>query len=164
MKTIKDLKVINVKSFRGHDGMLGLNCDLVYKGVKLCHVYDDAWGGGYMYTDITDQKLFDELNAEIKKLPKEKSELFPDGLQPDLDIVVGGLADDAERLKKSQHKGIMIDMPNGKERLIYWTGMTIPQLVKHPDGLKALQKAYDENKNEGNIVNIEYLKTKGIRT
>jgi hypothetical protein len=30
-----DIKLVNYKTFRGHDGMRGINADIVYKGQKI---------------------------------------------------------------------------------------------------------------------------------
>ena len=39
------LEVKKVSTFEGHDGQ-GYNCDLYYKGKRVAHAHEAAYGGG----------------------------------------------------------------------------------------------------------------------
>ena len=115
-----DIKIVNFKSHIGHEGMLGLNCDLIYNGVKICHVHDDAYGGEFDYNVLgypsanrvkSNRKLLDDLFAKVNKLPSEPSEYIKEGMKTNLDIIIASLCDDIEKAKvkaKNAKKGIVI--------------------------------------------------------
>ncbi len=53
----------NVKTFEGHDTMMGFNADVYVDGVKCTHVHDSAHGGCYEYSDYT----YENPKAELIK-------------------------------------------------------------------------------------------------
>ena len=177
---MKTLKVTNYKGHRGHDGMEGFNCILSYKGVKIAHVHDDAYGGEYDYqlfgkiverkngdyinseTRDRSKKLFNELLQEISKLPKKYDEDLDFEFTQTLDGIVDKLCS-VERLKKDQAKGVIIKDRSGYSIVGFKT--SIPNTIKKwSDGLQAIQNVYDEQVAQGHeVMNKEYLKKTGIK-
>ena len=164
---MKDLKLVNYKTHRGHDGY-GFNADLVLDGKKIAHVHDDAWGGEYQY-DISvmydDPKykeykqLFDKLEAEIKAEPKIKTDYGT--MDNCLDFVINDICKEMDR-KKDEKKGVMVENASGWQ--IFGFKTSIPTTIKnYSDGLEALQGVYDKQKKAGSkILNMDYLKSVGI--
>ena len=159
-----DLKIVNHKDFKGHDGMMGHNLDLVYKGKKIAHSYDDAWGGGSRYTPLGEfdtkeyndnKKAFDELVAEVKEATGDK---YP---QMKLDCLVEDLINE-KVMQKDFKKGIVCKHPSGHE--VYGWKIQIPAFIrKYKNGLEEVQKYYDELKADGKeILNAGYLQSIGI--
>ena len=95
-----DYSIKNVKTFPGHDGMLGFNASLYKGSKKIATVFDSAHGGCYEYTWVngwngTDAK---ELEEHIKTLPDEK--FGRHSLSMDMDLFVGKMVDEFETKKR----------------------------------------------------------------
>jgi len=91
-KLIQDSKwsVKKVKTMRGHDGD-AMSCSLYLDGKEVCEIYDDSWGGEYMY-HWKEGKRFENELREFAKTIWTESDLFPDGFQYNSDMVVNALA------------------------------------------------------------------------
>lgn len=93
-----NLSVKNVKTFQGQEG-IGFTADLYLDGKKIALVRDVAQGGGYDYDPIGGspeayrawREIEVKLHAYAASLPKIADEFFPEGLQPNLDMVVDDL-------------------------------------------------------------------------
>lgn len=166
------LTLVNYKEFEGHDGMPGFNADLVYKGKKIAHVYDDAWGGPYQVDVLGvydskeregNKKLLDELLADIDAnyVLEEKWDKRPDKHSL-LEFLIGDLTNELDR-KKDEKKGIIVKHGSGYQ--IYGWNVQIPTLLKkYKNGLDVVQKYYDEIKAKGKeILNTEYLQSIGVK-
>jgi len=181
----------NLKTFDGHDGMLGINADICLNGFPFAHAYDDAYGGMMDITALggmnkvgdsyeaspllkrTRQMIVDVADA-IAKYP-EHEVVFggrPHKVKEDLEGIVNALVDDMEtqkKIKRDQKKGILIKRPDGYGT-ISWKAGTIDNMFKKYPGelnkkkiLDMVQKGYDECKAKGEeVLNLEYLKSVGI--
>ena len=173
-----DLKIVNYKEFAGHDGIPGYNVDLVYKGKKIAHAYDDAWGGEVQITPLgkvvktadsyepslelkTNRGLLKELENEISALPNRESKHFEDGYKENLDCLIEDLIN-AKQIEKDFKKGIVCKHPHGHET--FGWKIQLPTFIeKYKNGLQEVQKYYDELKAEGKeILNGEYLASIGV--
>src|SRR6185295_17062882 len=96
-----NLSVKNVKTFRGQEG-IGFTADLYLDGKKIAFVRDNAQGGGYDYEPARNhvgtteeirawRELEGRLHAYAASLPKIPDEYIPEGLQPNLDMVMDNL-------------------------------------------------------------------------
>lgn len=164
--TIKTLSIVNYKSFKGHDGMRGINADIKYKGKKIASVYDDAYGGEWRYTVLgygtpkyaENQALYNQLLEEVKTLDKVKTDNFE--LDPCLDFLIEDMCNQKDMLKDAK-KGILIKTNWGYD-IIQWK-VQIPTLIKkYRNGLEVIQKEYDKQKANNTILNTEYLEKIGI--
>jgi len=180
MKTSKetllnDLTVVNFKQHKGHDGY-GFNLDLKYKGKKIVHVFDDNWGGGYRYTvlgaiDTTarkeNKKLYQELEAKIKGLPKWKSRFGDGEMDMHIDILMDDLVN-KQLLKKDEKKGIVYHEKDKSHRIqIMGYSVQIPTLLKDEKNkvhyISEFQKDVDKLKKENAVIlNAEYLTSIGV--
>lgn len=169
-KLLSELKLQSFKSHRGHDGD-GFNATLIYKGVKIAHVHDDAWGGGYNYTFLErddkkraiQRELFKALTGEIKKLTKEYNKELDFEYSVSLDGLVDALVNQIQ-LRKDEKKGICVKVQGGWQVIGFKT--SIPTTIKNwKDGRSALQKlVFEELKKGSEILNTEYLESVGIKT
>lgn len=168
---MKNVELKNYKTFKGHDGMRGINADIVYKGRKIASVYDDARGGCFEYNVIgkydtkeyaENKVLFNELMAEVKQLPKEYHEGLKEHLAPNLDSVISDLCSNLDR-KKDENKGILVKSNYGYEVIGF--NVIIPTAIKrYSNALSELQKIYDEKVKANKVIlNKEYLKSQGIK-
>tara|TARA_R110000803_G_C11747275_1_gene291948 strand:+ start:102 stop:479 length:378 start_codon:yes stop_codon:yes gene_type:complete len=122
--------------------MDGVNFNLYLDNKKVAEVYDDAWGGGYQYSEKGEHRFgIDELR--------------------DLDIVLDKLVNDVKR-KKDEKNGILIKRPFGYEVRRYNTN--VPNTIKkYKDGLEAVQRLYNKAIEEGlDVLNKEYLFSVGV--
>lgn len=162
---LNDCKLVNYKSHRGHDGMEGFNATLVYKGVKLLYLHDDAYGGeveSRLVEHDSDKlkALFWELKDRTRQVPKVKSEY---GEHPyRLDSLFFDLVTQTQ-IKKDEKKGVVVKENIGWS--VYGFKTSIPNTIKKwEDGLNAIQKVYDEQIAKGaKVLNIEYLKSVGVK-
>ena len=161
-----------VSTFKGHEGMTGINADICLDGKPFAHAYDDACGGEM---DIRPEGYTKE-NREIIQSLSEKIQTFPTydlnvggkihKVKHTLEDVVNALVD-AELLKKSmkkdEKKGIVYE-EDGKQMISSWKGFSLDTLVKHPQGRGILQAAYMGLKiRKGvTILNLDYLKKVGV--
>jgi len=104
---IQDSKwsVKKVKTMRGHDGD-AMSCSLYRDGKEVCEVYDDSWGGEYMY-HWKEGKDFEAELREFAKSIRVESEFFPKGMDYDSDMVVNALACtilEAKEAKKEENR------------------------------------------------------------
>lgn len=127
MKTIivtePRVKLINVKTFEGHDGQ-GLNADIQINGVKCIHVHDGAYGGEMEYTVLSNDEItkanIKKLNDYIEQCPNETYNIGGTirELKFDLDMYVEKLLEKIEHEKiqkkmlKLQKTSILIGIPN----------------------------------------------------
>lgn len=182
----------NLKTFAGHDGMLGINADICLHGKAFAHAYDDAHGGmmdidalggldkvGENYAVSKELKrnreIIEEVGLAIAKYPEHEVILGgkPYKTKEDLEGIVNALVDEMEtqkKLKRDQKKGILVKRPNGYST-ISWKAGTIDNMFKKYPGelnkktiLDMVQKSYDECKAKGEeVLNLEYLKSIGIK-
>lgn len=166
------LTLVNYKTFAGHDGMLGFNADLKYKGVKIAHAYDDAWGGSYRVDVLGEfdskereenEKLFKELLADVGE-NYECDYDFKNRPSPHtlLEFLIADLTNELDR-KKDDKKGILIK--HGAGYLIHGWNVQIPTLIKkYRNGREVVQKAYNKLKSDGKeVLNTEYLQSVGVK-
>ena len=129
-----DYKVKNVKTFMGTEGH-GFNASLYRDGKKVAFIIDSAQGGCYdfQWTDWKEPKV-NIINHKgkpytflgtpeekilyklVEKLPKTKSEIFPDGMKETIDGFVAKIIDDFElkqKLKRACKKSYLFQI--GKE-------------------------------------------------
>ena len=164
--TIKTLSIVNYKTFKGHDGMRGINAEIKYKGKKIASVYDDARGAEYQYSVLgygtpkyTENKaLFNQLLKEVKTLDKVKTLDFE--LDPCLDFLIDDMCNEKDMAKDAK-KGLLIKTNWGYE-ILQWN-VQIPTLIKkYRNGLEVVQKEYDKQKSTKTILNTKYLESIGI--
>jgi len=170
------LTVKNVKTFAGHDGMVGINADIYKDGKKFCHIYDDAWGGPLMITAIgsidkgKDDKysISSELsiNRDILK-DLEKRYPYAEEWENSVEGIFNDLANEALRLKefkRDEKKGVVMD-----GSIMKWKAGTIANMLKKYAHQKEkiiamVQKGYDECIADGEkVLNTVYLKSIGIK-
>jgi hypothetical protein len=165
-----DIKLVNLKTFAGHDSMQGINADIVYRGNKIAHVYDDARGGCFEYsilgnfqTDVykKNRDLLQELESKIAELPIEKNDLGYN-IIPNIDGIISNLVS-KKQMSKDQNKGLLIKTAWGYDILGGKT--TLLHIIKnYRNGLETIQKWYDDEKEKGSeILNKDYLSTLGIK-
>ena len=153
MKT-PEVKLKNVKTFEGHDTMLGLNADVWIDGVKCMHLYDSAYGGCYDYTSFAHgsknpekiRTLIKNLEDYIKTRPETKHTFGGKtiSIKPDMDIFLNDIYEEME-MEKKMKKAILIGVPNDTQyQMFSWKGK--PALSKFPKDM--LQKAVDKMKRE----------------
>lgn len=181
----KELKldVKNVKFFKGHDGMTGINADIYYNGKKFAHAYDDARGGEMEIYAVSGDKrpILQMVIEQLSKYPSYKVEFDRDingrslggdvlkyESRPELSSIVDYLAQakEEERIRKrDRSKGILYTNPKGEELLWGWKEAIPAVLKKFPkQARKALQENYDKLIKEGCVVhNADYLKELGIK-
>lgn len=181
----------NLKTFEGHDGMLGINADICLNGFPFAHAYDDAWGGemdikplggldkvgdSYKPSPLLERtrKMLKDVETEIAKYPEHEVEMGGGRkfmTKETLDGLVNALVDEhfeKKEVKKSEKKGIIIRTITGYS-IISWKAGTIDNMLKNYPTQKQqvvdmIQKAYDECKSKGeNVVNTEYLKSVGVK-
>lgn len=78
------IKLKSIKTFNGHEGMLGFNADLFIDGIKCFHVYDDSFGGCVDLQPVTHDNpqaklintLIGNLNTYLDNLVKEPLIVF----------------------------------------------------------------------------------------
>lgn len=166
MKNLKDLSIVNYKSFKGHDGMRGINAEIKYKGKKIASVYDDARGGEWDYDVLgygtpkydTNKQLFQELLNDVSGL--DKVECYGTSLDPSLDYLIEELCNQKD-MDKDVKKGILIKANHGYD-IVQWK-IQLPTLIKkYKNGLSVIQKAYDEHKDNDIVLNKDYLKSIGV--
>jgi len=56
----------NVKTFEGHDTMMGFNADVYVDGVLALHAFDSAHGGCYEYRSVKGQMPKDAYAIQEK--------------------------------------------------------------------------------------------------
>ena len=153
-----DITVKNIQFFEGHDGY-GLNCSLYYQGKLLCRVHDGAYGGEFEYREVKDRDKLEKLFEEVSKLPTEPSEYFPEGMQPNLDMIVEELCnhfDLQKRISREKKKGICIGDSWSDYMILRWKGWELPKLAKNPKGKAIIEKDLQKHK-DSNILNMDYL-------
>lgn len=126
IKVKVDVKLKNIKTFRGHDGQ-GLNADIFINGLKCMHVFDAAYGGCFDYTNYTHNNPKEEqVKANIKYL-EEYINILPEKVFSDtavtvkmnLDMFVDELFQKCEdekflhNLKKNEIDHVIYGLPSG---------------------------------------------------
>jgi hypothetical protein len=177
IKTANDLNITvkNIKYFKGHDGMQGINADIYYNNKKFATAYDDAYGGCMdvrpIDYELNTLALFKKVEDLISDLP-EYTHLYdnPIGGEPKsftqritLDNIVEAFSYKKEK-DKDRKKGI-IYKSGTSEHILHWN-MSIPQMLKkYPkNALSTIQKKYDKLCTEYEIVNKDYLEEIGVVT
>lgn len=164
------LTIKNLKTFGGHDGMMGINADIYKDGKKVLHIYDDAWGGpldiqaiggfikGSISPELTKNTVL--LKKLTEKYPYSKN--WEDSLEGILnELVTEELA--KKDFKKIEKKGIVLE-----DSIVTWNAGTISNMLKkyshQKDKVMAMvQKGYDECIADGEkVLNTVYLESIGI--
>jgi hypothetical protein len=179
----KELKLSlkNIKTFVGHDTMLGFNADLYIDNKKTLHVFDDSYGGSIQYTPAlknqTYQEVYqiqDNINEQLQQFPPIIIELSTRTMEvkENIDGICTALVSEWEwnkKIKRDQHKGLLIELESGNGyNIITWKkyGTIIDMINKF--GLQStinliemsIQKQLKENKS---ILNKDYLISLGIK-
>lgn len=163
-----DIKLVNVKTFVGHDTKTGLNADIVYNGKKILHVYDSAHGGCFEYHLLGDReesrKLQEELEKRIAALPNPEGCSWKQDLDWVVDQVFNHQTEEKEKKDSLMYNKGILFKEDGKQYEIGWPKFTLKKLAKHPKGIATIQAAYLSLKNKKGveIVNTERLKKIGI--
>lgn len=183
LKLAKELKISlkNIKTFIGHDTMLGFNADLYIDNKKTLHVFDDSYGGSMQYTPViknqTYQEVYqiqDNINEQLKQMPPIIIELSNRTMEvkENLDGICTALVSEWEwnkKIKRDQHKGLLVELESGNGyNLMAWKKYgTITDMI-NKFGLQITQgliqasvnKLIKENKT---ILNKNYLTSLGIK-
>jgi hypothetical protein len=183
LQLAKELKISlkNIKTFVGHDTMLGFNADLYIDNKKILHVFDDSYGGSMQYTPTlknqTYQEVYqiqDEINQQLKQMPPITIELSTRTMEvkEDLDGICTALVSEWEwnkKIKRDQHKGLLVELESGNGyNVMAWKkyGTIIDMINKFglqiTQGLiqASINKILKENKT---ILNKDYLISLGIK-
>lgn len=175
-----NLSVKNIKTFAGHDGMLGVNADIYQNNKKFAHFYDDARGGeaevSYLgKNDIEMQKnrnILRDLETQFKAYPtvkftyKESDDEHENTFY--FSHVVNTLINselERKELARDAKKGIVYMDPKDEQTYIWSWSYNLPKLFQiYPTkALSTVQKACDELKAEGCIIkNVDLLKEYGV--
>lgn len=115
------LTLKNIKTFEGHDTMLGFNADVYIDGKKMFHVFDAAYGGCFEYTPATSgtrynevHKIVQELEDKLKEMPEYEIQFGkgePRMFQDNLECVIGALVSEhlfQKDLKKPRRKALYL--------------------------------------------------------
>lgn len=183
LKLAKELKISlkNIKTFIGHDTMLGFNADLYIDNKKTLHVFDDSYGGSMQYTPVrknqTYQEVYqiqNEINQQLKQMPPIIIELSNRTMEvkENLDGICTALVSEWEwnkKIKRDQHKGLLVELESGNGyNVMAWKKYgTITDMI-NKFGLQITQgliqasvnKLIKENKT---ILNKNYLTSLGIK-
>ena len=183
IKYAKDynLSVKNVKTFRGHDGMTGVNADIYKNNKKFAHFYDDARGGEPEVhwvgkNDIeyqANRTILRDLEDKFKKIPQVKFRFNDSDAVYDntfyFDHVVNALINhtlEQKELAKQAKKGVVFVDPKDDETYTWGWSYDIPKLFKvYPTkALTTVQNRVDILKADGCIIkNTELLSQYGVR-
>jgi hypothetical protein len=179
----KELKISlkNIKTFVGHDTMLGFNADIYIDNKKTLHVFDDSYGGSMQYTPTLNNQTYqevyqiqNEINQQLKQFPPIIIELSNRTMEvkENLDGICTALVSEWEwnkKIKRDQHKGLLIELESGNGyNIIAWKkyGTIIDMINKFglqiTQGLiqASINKLLKENKT---ILNKDYLISLGIK-
>jgi len=180
-----DIKIVNLVTFEGHDGGVGINADIVYKGKKIAHVYDDARGGEMDYTEMSTGKggweAIRELFKEYIQLPKTLEQYSFNGFgvtklyDHNLDTMTYHFVNLAlkeqeqkkwqAKVKRDGKKAILVSTNGGESyRKVYWKGYTLQIMANSSRGKKVLQETVDRylSREGATILNKDYLISLGI--
>lgn len=177
LATAKQLNITvkNIKHFKGHDGMTGINADIYYNNKKFATAYDDARGGcmdirPYRYSDLKVLEIFKDVEDKLKALPEYthvydetyKGKPIHFTTRVDLAAIVYAFGAKKESDKEDK-KGIRYSTPDG-EYIAHWK-MSIPAMLKkYPKkAIPTLQKRYDELIKQYPVKNTEYLSSIGVK-
>lgn len=183
LQLAKELKISlkNIKTFVGHDTMLGFNADLYIDNKKTLHVFDDSYGGSMQYTPALKNQTYkevyqiqDEINQQLKQMPPITIELSTRTMEvkENLDGICTALVSEWEwnkKIKRDQHKGLLVELESGNGyNVMAWKkyGTIIDMINKFglqiTQGLiqASINKMLKENKT---ILNKDYLISLGIK-
>lgn len=172
-----DIKLKSAKSMETSHGV-AFNCIIVYKG-KAIAFFEQAGRGGCDDIDILgngdplfrknpeyieNERLFNELEEEVKKLPPFESELFEEGLPYDVGVLVAEILDERDKekeRKRNEKKGIVLS-----DKTIGW-GITIATMMKKHSKKNIIEVLETEignlsQKEIEDIQNKEYLISIGV--
>ena len=169
----------NIKTFEGHDTMMGFNADVYVNGKKLFHAFDSAHGGCFEFTPADSKtkynevwKIIEGLEAKLKETPKYEVKWSKDKtsmMRDNLECVIGALVSEylfQKDVKRDQKKGILLEVNNGYSIIKYKAGTIANMLKKYGEAqvIPIVQKTYDKEVSKGeNILNVDYLKSIGIK-
>lgn len=183
LQLAKELKISlkNIKTFVGHDTMLGFNADLYIDNKKILHIFDDSYGGSMQYTPALNNQTYKEvyqiqnnINEQLKQMPPIIIELSNRTMEvkENLDGICTALVSEWEwnkKIKRDQHKGLLIELESGNGyNVMAWKKYgTITDMINKL-GLQitrgliqtSLNKLIKENKS---ILNKNYLTSLGIK-
>ncbi len=183
LKLAKELKITlkNIKTFVGHDTMIGFNADIYIDGKKSLHVFDDSYGGSMQYTPTTNKQTYKEvynlqnkLNEQLKQLPKIKIQISTRimEVQENLDGICAALVSEWEwnkKIKKDQHKGLLLELESGNGyNILAWKKFgTIPKMIENI-GLQSTINLIENSikkqlKQKQTILNKDYLISIGVK-
>lgn len=171
-----------IGTFKGHEGMLGINADICLGGKAFAHAYDDARGGEMDIDALCDhkkpetikanRKIIQDIEDKLKTFPEYKVSLGDSHFmtRDSLADIVNALVDEhteKQLLKKDENKGLVFKSEGGMS-LVTWPLGTIPKMIEKYGAAqvveKLLQPTYDEYKAKGKtILNLEYLKKVGVK-
>jgi hypothetical protein len=190
MKNIKEslnlakelkLSLKNIKTFVGHDTMLGFNADLYIDNKKTLHVFEQGDGGSMRYTPTLNNQTYkevyqiqDSINQQLKQMPPIKIQLSNEVIEvkENLDGICSALVSEWEwnkKIKRDQHKGLLIELESGDGyNLMAWKKYgTIKDMISKfglqiTQGLiqASVNKLLKENKS---FLNKDYLISIGIK-
>lgn len=91
--------VKGVKFMKGHDAD-SMSCSLYHKKKRVVTVWDDSWGGEFMFTWLKNKKELEKKFDDFAESLFVKSEHFEKGMTYNADIVVDELVNDFELQKQ----------------------------------------------------------------
>jgi hypothetical protein len=176
-----------IETFKGHDGMMGVNADICLNGKSFASAFDDAWGGemrievlgslranragDYVATDKRrkSKEAYTEVMTSLKLAPPIEWEYGDQKYSRliGLDDIVNALVD-RHMAKKDEKKGVVYHEKD-KKHVQYIQGfkVQIPTLIKKygkEAAIKDLQGIVDAVlEKEATILNQEYLQSIGVK-
>jgi hypothetical protein len=177
-----DLSVKNVKTFPGHDSMVGVDADIYYKNKKFAHFYDNAYGGEPEVSAVgnyddgslaQNNQILKDLMSRASTLPKVKYQLKGIDRTSTNTFWLHTLVDtlinaelERKELNKIAKKGIVYVDPKDNETYTWGWNHPLPKLFKlYPTkALPSVQKRYNQLVEEGCIVkNTDLLAEYGVK-
>lgn len=160
---------IELKNLRIYDRMseetIAFTADVHVDGKKVAYAKNEGCGGSTYYNPYpnADRALLDAAEAYCKKLPPEKSEFGDKTLElsQSLESVIDNwvyrvhnekaAAAFQKKLEKNMIKGLCVGTPDRYE-IIWWKGVTIPQLLQMERGKATLRAKLLQLRSEGKTV------------
>ena len=161
---------IELKSLRIYDRMseetIAFTADVYVNGKKVAYAKNDGHGGSTYYHPYpnADRALLGAAEGYCKALPKEKAELcngktfeLEQSLETVIDAWVYRVYNEKasaafkKKLEKNMIKGLCVGTPDRYE-IIWWKGVTIPQLLQMERGKATLRAKLLQLRSEGKTV------------
>ena len=172
------LTLKNIKTFEGHDTMMGFNADVYVHGKKCFHVYDSAHGGCFDYSPVDNKMKHNEvwgltskLDDDLKTRPEYEIELGGKLMnhQDNLEIVIDALVTEFlynKDFKRDSKKGILTEEGNNYAITSFKAG-TIPVMLRKYEkkSVALMIEGHVKKliKDGETILNLEYLKSIGVK-